>query len=82
MKSLLPIIIVALLSVLTSCVSADDKQESEEITYNRAQDYYQEIMDDSHVVKDKDGCEYIMSNSWREGYMSHKGTCSNPVHKQ
>ena len=64
---------------LYSCGS--NNEDTTTLNYKKEQDYYQKMLDNSHVVKDKDGCEYIIYSSNSRAFMSHKGTCKNTIHK-
>jgi len=40
---------------------------------------YQKEFDNAHVVT-KGDCEYLMFTSGKQGFATHKGDCSNPIH--
>lgn len=44
-------------------------------------EFYQEKMDDAEIVEHED-CQYVLFEIGSRGFMSHKGSCKNIIHKQ
>jgi len=64
----------SLLIVLLFLVACDAESIQNSMT-----EHYQDKVENCIVVT-RDGCEYLVFYSGREGHFSHKGDCNNPIH--
>jgi hypothetical protein len=67
--------------MLTSCegnIQVSTKPDPRRMELDNTSEYY----DQHYKVYTYEGCEYIRIDNGREAWGSHKGNCSNPIHKQ
>jgi len=84
--TILTLIIIALSSCSTPEEVKQANEQAEQIRIDTKQTNHQKMIDKAVIVKDRDGCQYIILTSFSgtsaKGFMSHKGLCNNPKHKQ
>lgn len=67
MKFIISAILVTITLLVTACVPETDIR--------------QQVLSNAHVIK-RDGCEYLVMYFDRSMSVTHKGDCSNPIHRQ
>jgi hypothetical protein len=87
MKKLLAILfaITLLASIAFVGCSRQTKEEIDEGYHERAVNATKSVAEDAlevgFVTIEWDGCEYLIGGDHRQGLMSHKGNCFNPIHE-
>ena len=69
--------ILSIIMLLSCCDESKRNISVKEVN----QAFYDKMVENTYTVI-FDGCQYVIFNHGRRGYMSHKGNCNNIIHKR
>ena len=70
------------LLLITSCQSIEERQEEVKAHRSRILDSTSVNYELRYRIMALDDCQYILVSQANHGWGSHKGDCTNPIHKQ